>query len=138
MVISDLKVGTIVHFFDEESYQPKPKYSVIVGLSGDSYNLATVFINTNIKSEHLNSPELAKLHYKISCKRYSNFLKDDSFVDCSDLKHRQKTSFLEALNSPSGKIVGNLATDDLENVLNMILASDTISPYYLKLYCISK
>lgn len=49
MQISDLKVGTIVHFFDNESYQPKPKFSVIVGVSDDSYHLSTVFINTNIK-----------------------------------------------------------------------------------------
>lgn len=82
----------------------------------------------------MKSPELVKLHYKISHKKYSNFLKDDSFVDCSDLKHRQKTSFIEALNSPSGKIVGMLAGDDLKNVLEKIISSDTISPYYLKLY----
>jgi hypothetical protein len=31
-----------------------------------------------------------------------------------------------------------LAADDLQNVLEKIIASDTISPYYLKLYNISK
>jgi hypothetical protein len=134
MQVSDLKVGTIVHFFDSASHNPKPKFSVIIGVSDDSFFLGTVFINTNIKIEHLSSPELIRLHYKIRQDKYSHFLKHDSYIDCSDVKHRLQTSFVDDLNSSSGKILGVLAANDLTNVLNIVASSDTISPYYLKLY----
>ena len=110
MQVSDLKVGTIVHFFDSASHNPKPKFSVIIGISDD------------------------RLHYKIRQDKYSHFLKHDSYIDCSDVKHRLQTSFVDDLNSSSGKILGVLAANDLTNVLNIVASSDTISPYYLKLY----
>lgn len=137
MGLTDLKVGAAVHFFDNASHNPKPKFSVIVGISEDAFFLGTVFVNTDINIRHINSPELAKLHYKLSQKRYRNFLKHDSYVDCSDVKHRIQTSFLSDLNY-SGEIVGALAIDDLKNVLYLIESSDTIAPYYLRLYNIGK
>jgi hypothetical protein len=137
MLLADLKIGGVVHFFDNASHHPKPKFSVIVGISRDSFFLGTVFVNTGIHIGHINSPELEKLHYKISQKKYSNFLKHDSYIDCSDVKHRMQSSFLDELNA-TGKIVGSLTPDDLQNVLTIIEASDTISPYYLRLYRIGK
>lgn len=137
MQLADLRVGVLVHFFDNASHNPKPKFSVIVGISDDAFFLGTVFVNTEINVRHINSPELEKLHYKLSQKRYSDFLKHDSYVDCSDVKHRVQTSFLNDLNY-SGEIVGSLATDDLKNVLNLIESSDTIAPYYLRLYNIPR
>jgi hypothetical protein len=50
------------------------------------------------------------------------------------VKHRLQTSFLDDLNSSSGKILGVLAANDLTNVLKIVASSDTISPHYLKLY----
>lgn len=137
MELADLKVGAVVHFFDNASHDPKPKFSVIVGISEDAFFLGTVFVNTDINIRHINSPELEKLHYKLSQKRYRNFLKHDSYVDCSDVKHRMQVSFLNDLNY-SGEIVGSLAIDDLKNVLLLIESSDTIAPYYLRLYNIGK
>jgi hypothetical protein len=137
MQLADLNVGAVVHFFDNASHHPKPKFSVIVGISDDTFCLGTVFVNTDINITHINSPELEKLHYKLNQKRYSNFLKHDSYVDCSDVKHRMRTSFLDELNY-SGKIVGSLASDDLKNVLTLIMSSDTIAPYYLRLYNIGE
>jgi hypothetical protein len=134
MQVSDLKIGSIVLFFDNASYNPKPKFSVVIGVSDDSFFLGTVFINTNIKVEHLDSPELVKLHYKISQEKYSRFLKHDSYIDCSDIKHRLQTTFIQELNASSATLLGVLAADDLKNVLNIVSSSDTISPYYLKLY----
>ena len=137
MELADLKVGAVVHFFDNASHNPKPKFSVIVGISEDAFFLGTVFVNTDINIRHINSPELEKLHYKLSQKRYRNFLKHDSYVDCSDVKHRMQVSFLNDVNY-SGEIVGSLAIDDLKNVLGLIESSDTIAPYYLHLYNIGK
>src|SRR6186713_1234756 len=137
MEISDLHVGTVVHFLDDESHDRKYKFSVIVGISNDYFQFATVYINSNINVGKINSPILVALQYEIDSKKYRQFLKWNSYIDCSDLKHRFKGSFLSDLNA-TGKIVGHLNEEDVHNVIDLICKAETTSPYYLRLYKIGQ
>jgi hypothetical protein len=135
--IDDLRIGTIVYFYDPESYDPKPKFCVIIGISEDLYHIATLYINSEVNINAINSPALVALQYKIKLKDYRQFLTNDSYVDCSTMKHRMKGSFLENLNA-KGRIKGSLIPTDLKNVISLINNSETFSSYYLDLYKIGK
>jgi hypothetical protein len=138
VTVKDLKIGTIIHFFDEQSYHPKPKYSVIVGISDDAFDIATVYFNTGINVSAINSPELVALQYKVEPGSDYKFIKDISYIDCSVLSHRMQTSLLESLNSSSGKVLGYLTANDLRNVIDLILSADSILPHYIKLFKIHR
>lgn len=131
--MSDVCVGMIVHFFDTASQKPKPKFSIIVGISEDSLLLATAYINTNIDPRDLGSPELEALHYELQCSNYSGFLKDNSHVNCAKPIYRTRTEFLEAINGQDGNIVGHLNKKDLREVVYR-LRNGTIPPYKLDFY----
>src|SRR5580698_10277545 len=92
--LSDLRIGTVVYFHDPLCDPPKPKFCIIVGMSDDQFDIATVYINSEMNVPDINSHELVSLHYLIEREKYSQFLKKDSYIDCSKVKPRMQSSFL--------------------------------------------
>ena len=131
VTISDLKIGTVIDIRDPYSYDDKHKYSIIVGISEDEFTIATVFINSEINPTAINSPGLVALQYGIKQTDY-NFLKRDSFVDCSKITDRIQLTFLNEINN-SGRLLGNIRITDLRNIVNLVTGAESISPYYIKL-----
>ncbi len=129
--IEDLRTGTVIDIHDPYSYHEKHKYSIIVGISEDKFYIGTVYINSIVNPSAINSPELVALQYEISPSRYK-FLRTISFVDCSGLKDRIQSSLLKEIND-SGRILGNIAKDDLAAIVRLVLNAETISPYYKSL-----
>lgn len=137
MDIADLMVGMILHFFDNESHDPKNKFNIIVGASTDLFCFATVYINSEINISRINSSELKALQYEIKQQAYPNILIRDSYIDCSRLTHRLQSSFLSAINSENNP-VGTLLIKDQENIIKLLSTSDSLSPHYINLYGIGK
>lgn len=94
---TDLQIGTIVDIRDPYSADEKHKYNIIVGISDDRFYVATVFINSLVNTNAINSPDLVALQYEIKKDRYQ-FLKYNSYVDCSRLIDRIQSSFVREIN----------------------------------------
>ncbi|MBN9384658.1 MAG: hypothetical protein J0H74_28145 [Chitinophagaceae bacterium] len=84
-----------------------------------------------VNTHAINSPELVALQYEISPSKYK-FLRSISYVDCSDLKDRIQSSFLQEINT-SGRILGNIAKEDLSAIIQLVLNAETIPSYYKNL-----
>jgi len=128
--IQDLQVGTVIDILDPLSFHDKHKYSIIVGISDDSFFLGTVYINSEINPSAINSPELAALQYPIYREKYG-FLLVTSYVDCSDMKDRMQHGLLQAIND-TGRILGRIARDDMGNIITLVLEAESIADYYKK------
>lgn len=126
-----LKIGTVFDIRDPYSFDDKHKYSVIVGMSDDKFYIGTVFINSLVNTRAINSPELVALQYEILPSKYT-FLRTLSYVDCSDLKDRMRSSLLQEIND-SGRILGTIAKNDLSSIIRLVLAAETIPSYYKNL-----
>jgi hypothetical protein len=93
--------------------------------------IGTVFINSTVNARAINSPSLVALQYEIFPSRYK-FLRWQSYVDCSDLKDRMQSSFLQEINA-SGRILGTIANDDLSAIIQLVSNAETIPSYYKSL-----
>lgn len=58
-----MKIGDVIRIFDNNINPPKVKYIIIVGVS--SQELATIYINTESRTNPLSSPELQGLQYPL-------------------------------------------------------------------------
>ena len=129
--IDDLRIGTVIDILDPYSNPPKRKYSIIIAIAEDKFYIGSVYINTEVNVLTINSPELVALQHEISKAKYP-FLQRDSFVDCSDMKSRLQSELLRQLTT-GGRIIGNIAKDDLVTINSLVRSADTIIPYYKKL-----
>lgn len=55
---TNLKVGSIIKLLVLDTIPPKTKYLIIVGLDKENISFATVFINSVVNINVLNTPEL--------------------------------------------------------------------------------
>lgn len=129
--IEELKIGTVIDIRDPYAFHDKHKYSIIVGVSDDKFYIGTVFINSTVNARAINSPSLVALQHEILPSKYK-FLRWQSYVDCSDLKDRVQSSFLQEIND-SGRILGTIAKDDLSAIIRLVLNAETIPSYYKNL-----
>ena len=134
--ISDLTIGRVFElFFDTLSKPPKPKMSVIVGMTGDRSEFATVFINTSVNMNLINNPTLQSLQIEIAPSPGYPYLKHNSFIDCSNLHTRFPESCLRELNAENGgRFLGYLPPQDLAKAIHLIKSNESLSSYKIRLY----
>lgn len=97
------------------------KYFVVLGTTDDGELIGFVLINSDINQYLPN--EVKALHYQITVKDYP-FLKKDSYICCSELKHIESTHFFERFQD---KAVAVLSDKHLEVVKNLLAQSPGVS-----------
>jgi hypothetical protein len=136
--ISELTIGRVFELYlDDQARPPKAKISVIVGISDDGSEFATVFINSLINMNFINSPELEALQVEIQPGGARKFINHSSYIDCSSLKTRFPGNVIDEINNDHGEMHGLLPQEDLRRVIELIKNADSISPYYKMLYNIT-
>lgn len=130
---TNIKIGSIIKSFVKNTYPPKEKYFVILGILDDKTLLGVIFINTNINFNILNTVELKLLQYPVNEKQY-DFLAHNSFIDCSQIYEQSYTEIIEKLIEKPQNIVGELNDEDLERVIELVKSSPKIAPKMLKKY----
>ncbi len=80
----NLEVGNVIKCFTLHTNPPKEKRFVILGTNDKGDYVGSVFINSNINFNIINSQELLELQYPVKCQANS-YLDYDSFIDCSEL-----------------------------------------------------
>lgn len=117
------EIGTVLRLYVEDTNPPKVKYCIIVG--NCSAEIATVFINTETKPEYLPSglraTQLPISPSELSC------LDHDSYIDCSEIRPRDKKELNELLQREPGRKEGSLSSRKIEDVVRVVKNADTIS-----------
>lgn len=132
--IQDLTVGRVFELYrDELSIPPKQKICVIVGFTSDGSEFGTVYINSGINYNYINSPELEAAVIPFNKSASRPFIRHDSYIDCSEIKSRFPSSFIRSVRN-GGRMLGTLTASDIQSVLENLRTSDAIMPYILKMY----
>lgn len=101
------------------------KFFVIIGV--DEENIAGFFfINSNINFKINNKPEQLDLQFEINNRDYS-FLDHTSYICATEVMKISKNTLVESLQSGLSKKVGQLTTEDTDNILNKVRESKLFS-----------
>lgn len=124
-------LGNIYHdSFDCESTPPKPKFYIIIGVTDDLSEFATVYINSGININFI-SEDLKALNLIIEQSKYP-FLDKDSFIDCSQIKTRVTIPFQLRLEKSEVRHKTMIDEKTLQLIKETVRNGGSILPYYIK------
>jgi hypothetical protein len=126
----NLKTGAVLRFAVPDTTPPKIKILIVIGIDGEKVALATVFVNSQVNPNVLNTSELQRLQYLLTTTNFP-FLMHDSFVDCSSLKARDYNSVKQLIKNDPASHLGNLLPEDLTKLIELVKSARTI-PVRLK------
>ncbi len=117
------EIGTVLKLFVHDTTPPKVKYCIIVGVC--SSDIATIFINSGLRPEHLpNGIQLLQLPVTTTDLPE---LKYDSIVDCSEIAERNKNELNTILQKEPGRKVRALSKNKVEEIVRLVKNAKTIS-----------
>ncbi len=117
-----MKVGSVIRIFDTDSFQPKVKMIVVVGDSQGQ--LATIYINTELRPDDF-LPALQGTQLPLPQDK-CGFLDHDSFADCSDITERSKGKINEILQKEKKRLIGTIPQKIMDEIIRLISVSETI------------
>lgn len=104
-----------------------PKFFVVVGVTEDKL-IGFFFINSNINRHIENKPELFELQVILKPEDYP-FLSHVSFLNAANLKEIELRSITTQMRDGVARLVGELKSEHMEEVLNACRGSKLFSPY---------
>ena len=102
------------------------KFFVVIG-QNDNEIYGAFFINSNVRNYLYSKPKLLELQVGLGSDNYP-FLTHNSYLDCSQIIKIAKTDLEDDINSKIASFRGTLFEDDLEQVMELIRASDVFTP----------
>lgn len=129
----NLEVGCVIKCFTYHTVPPKEKRFVILGINADGNYVGSVFINTNVNFNVINSQELLELQYPVK-NQPNDYLDHDSFIDCSELFEFSRQDLFNLLIAEPEKALGKVSQEDLKILFNLVKSSPIIEPKMLKIY----
>lgn len=128
---STIVVGNVIRCYTNHTNPPKEKRFIILGRDKTGNYIGTVFINSNINFNVINSQELLDLQYPIR-KEKNEYLKWDSFIDCSKLvKFDYEYVRTKVVQKPEC-VLGTVQANDLEIIYQLVKKSPNISAIELQ------
>lgn len=122
----NIALGCSILIKIEELTEDHSKYIIVVGENEDELAIGYVTINSRINENVFPTPYLKSLHVKIKAADH-NFLKYDSYADCSSIKIIDKKKLIDHLMQNPDKVVGNIESSTFQTIQGIITASRTIS-----------
>ncbi|PID87981.1 MAG: hypothetical protein CSB06_02645 [Bacteroidia bacterium] len=116
--------------FDEADHK---KFFIIAGISDDKLFMCSVFINSKIHPAIAHKPRILDLQIPL-LKTRNDFLKYDSFANCSYPIHLNSESITRSIVAGTCKLIGNIHNQDLEFVQNALIESGLLSDEEIELY----
>lgn len=129
----NLEIGNVIKCFISHTNPPKEKRFVILGINDEGNYVGSVFINTNVNFNIINSQELLELQYPIK-NQANDYLDHDSFIDCSELFEFDRQSLYDLLMKEPERALGKVLPEDLEKLFTLVKSSPIIEPKILKKY----
>lgn len=126
----NLKVGAVIRVTVPDTTPPKIKILIIAGIDGEKVALATVFVNSEVNPNVINTEELQKLQMPLATINCP-YLDHDSYADCSALKSRSLAEIHNLIRNNPACHLGHLTEPDLTKLLLLLKSAKTI-PVRLK------
>lgn len=135
IVQTSTKPGSVVKMYSAKLVGPsKEKFFVIFNQSTCTTKYGCVLINSsnypNVHDEH--SIKTQQLLAKVST--YKDFLKHDSYFDCSDIKELLCTEVHYMLQADLKRVLGKVTDADLNLIVSALKMNRTLSPKQKKLF----
>jgi len=109
------------------------KYFIIAGVSGEKMFFCSVFINSNFPKYFYSNKTLLGLQVNIKGAKY-NFLNHDSFVSCNNPFQYPVRDLAEWINNDMCRYVGDVDSEDLENITQTIINSGALTKKEINQY----
>lgn len=129
----NLKIGSVIRAFVQDTNPPKIKRFIIIGISPDKLALGTLYINSEINPTVFHTEELRRLHIKFEVSG-RDFLEHESYVDCSKIYEKAFDDIAELLIQDQSNHIGDLADSDLKLIKHTVKGAKTISVRTKKKY----
>lgn len=105
-------------------YSTRDKYIVIIGKNENGDLLGSLIINHEVATFIQTNEEMYNAQYLLQQHSYPSFLKQDSWLDCTELFVLSG----QKLEERNGEKVAELNQDDFDRVKNTIATTDFIEP----------
>ncbi len=128
--------GDVFKVFDNRTTPPKVKYHIVVGISEERILLGTVRINSNININVYQDQASQYRCIKMKAEKY-DFLDHDSTIDCNHLLTHNLQDVKTYINSHPEVILGDITTEDLEDIKLRMLDAPTITEEDKEIFGIS-
>lgn len=128
---SNIVPGNVIRCFTTDTNPPKEKRFVVLGVDVTGALIGTVFINSDVNFNVINSQELLELQYPIK-KAGNEYLAWDSFVDCSKLVRFEYEYVKSKIVEKPKCVLGTVKSDDLKIIYELVQKSPVISKAELK------
>ena len=109
------------------------KFFIIVGISSEKVCFCSVYINSNIPRYIYSNKTLLNLQVNIKGSKY-DFLRHDSFVSCNSPLKYNVSELVAWINEGICEYVGDIDSEDLENITTTIVNSGTLTQKEIELY----
>lgn len=128
--------GDVFKVFDNRTTPPKIKYHIVVGISEARILLGTVRINSNININVYRDQASQYRCIKMKAEKY-DFLEHDSTIDFNHLITHNLKDIKTYINSHPDVILGDITTEDLEDIKLRMLDAPTITEEDKEIFGIS-
>ena len=105
-------------------YDTREKYIVIVGKNANGDLLGTLLINHDVAVFIRADEDMFNAQYLLQQKQYPAFLKQDSWLDCTELF----VLSAQKIEDRNGEKVAELSQDDFDRVKHTIATTEYIEP----------
>ena len=105
-------------------YDTREKYIVIVGKNANGDLLGTLLINHDVAAFIRADEDMFNAQYLLQQKQYPAFLKQDSWLDCTELF----VLSAQKIEDRNGEKVAELTQDDFDRVKHTIATTEYIEP----------
>lgn len=121
-----MQVGTVIRSYVEDTNPPKIKFWIIVGVSPDGAELATVYINTWPNDFISRNQEMAQAQYPVISD--SRGLVDyNCFANCFEIIRKDAVAVQRLLTRRPDYIRGKLWPEEIDDIMKLLEASPNIS-----------
>jgi len=125
-----VQLGNVIRTYVTDTNPPKIKLFIIIG--SDSENVATIFINTNIRISDF-PEQLQGLQLPVDTQSCP-FLSHNSFIDCSDIKLKPKSKLNAVLQKEPSRLIGQIPAGQMEIIKSIIRRAKSITTEFKKQY----
>lgn len=123
--------GSVLRIPVGDTKPPKIKYIVLIAIDENSATYATIFINTDINMNILNTDELLNLQIELTPANCPA-VEHNCYADCSRLSERPTTHVVGLVEKNADSHRGQLSKEHFDEVLSKLKSASTIIPIQKK------
>jgi len=127
LIEKGLVAGSVLRIHVNDTNPPKIKYIVIVAIDEKTATYATIFINTDINMNVLNTDELLNLQIELTPENCAA-VEHTCYADCSKLAERPTSQVVDLVVKKAECHRGQLSVEHFEDILSKIKSASTIIP----------